>query len=126
LKSALQAAHHFKSHRMIAVVWFLRRNLSDLALLLPGIIALPIFSIVPGILGQGLPLSQPPDAAKSAGRGLKMIVVMIISFSLAGVASVTWSLGVFWWLVLGEAIIVMSLWPLLHRRLTRISWQATE
>ena len=55
------------------IVWLLRGDLSQLILFLPGIIALPVFALVPSLGGKGVPLSLPTDAAKSAGRGLNMI-----------------------------------------------------
>ena len=55
------------------IVWLLRGDFSQLILFLPGIIALPVFALVPSIGGKGVPLSLPTDAAKSAGRGLSMI-----------------------------------------------------
>ena len=66
------------------IVWLLRGELSQLILFLPGLIALPVFALVPSIGGKGVPLSLPADAAKSAGRGLNMILVMMISFCAGG------------------------------------------
>ncbi|HZT22436.1 MAG TPA: hypothetical protein VFB55_05965 [Verrucomicrobiae bacterium] len=108
------------------IVWLMRGNLSQLALFLPGIIALPVFALVPNLGGHGVPLSQPPDAAKSATRGLNMIVVMIIALALAGVASLSWKQGWFWWLVPGEAVVAISLYSVMRLALAKANWPSNE
>ncbi len=40
----------------------------ELLLLLPGLIALPVYALVPGLLGKAIPLSAPIEEGKSAGR----------------------------------------------------------
>jgi hypothetical protein len=108
------------------IVWLLRGDWSQLVLLLPGIIALPVFALVPSLGGKAVPLSQPTDAAKSAGRGLNMIVVMIIAFALAGLASLAWSQGWFWRLVLGEFVVAAGLYLFMRRSLARVRWESVE
>jgi hypothetical protein len=104
------------------IVWLLRGDLKPLLLFLPGIIALPVFALVPSLGGRGIPLSLPADAAKSAGRGLNMIVVMAITFGLAEVAALAWTQGWFWWLVLGEAIVAVCLYCVMRLSLMRTRW----
>ena len=108
------------------IVWLLRGDFSQLILFLPGIIALPVFSLVPSIGGKGVPLSLPTDAAKSAGRGLNMILVMMIAFGLAEVASLSWSQGWFWWLVLGETIVAAGLYSAMRLALANVPWPSIE
>jgi hypothetical protein len=108
------------------IVWLLRGDWSQLVLLLPGIIALPVFALVPNLGGKAVPLSQPTDAAKSAGRGLNMILVMLIAFALAGLASLAWSQGWFWRLVLGEFAVAAGLYFFMRRSLARVRWTSTE
>ena len=109
------------------IVWLLRGNLTPLILFLPGLIALPVFALVPSLGGKGgVPLSVPPDAAKSASRGLSLIGVMIVTFALAGIASLAWSQGWFWWLILGEAVVAAMLYAILRVRLGRTRWASAE
>jgi hypothetical protein len=108
------------------IVWLLRGDLTPLILFLPGLIALPVFALVPSIGGKAVPLSQPTDAAKSAGRGLNMIVVMLITFGLAMVSSLAWTQGWFWWLVAGEAAVAVVLYATMRFALAKVRWPSTE
>lgn len=53
-----------------------QRELSQLLLLLPGIIALPVFALLPSVSGT-VPLAAPINEAKGVGRGLSMIGLMV-------------------------------------------------
>jgi hypothetical protein len=108
------------------IVWLLRGDFSQLILFLPGIIALPVFALVPSIGGKGVPFSLPTDAAKSAGRGLNMILVMMIAFGLAELTSLSWSQGWFWWLVLGETIVAVGLYSAMRLKLANVLWPSIE
>jgi len=111
---------------VVLIVWLLRGDLSQLILFLPGIIALPVFALVPSIGGKGVPLSLPTDAAKAAGRGLNMILVMIVAFALAWLASLSWSQGWFWWLMLGETIVAIGLYAVMRVALANVRWPSIE
>src|SRR5204863_6717541 len=87
------------------ILWLVGIKASHLALLLPGLIALPIYALVPCLGGKAVPLSLPTEEAKSAGRGIHMIAVMMVSFALAGLATWSWSAGWFRWLLLVETIL---------------------
>ncbi len=106
------------------VFWLLQGDLSQVALLLPGVIALPVFALVPNLGGRGVPLSQPADAAKSAGRGLSVIVVMMIAFALASVSSMAWSQGWFWRLILIETAAAICFYAVLRWMLLKARWPA--
>ena len=108
------------------IIWLIRGNISQLILFLPGIIALPVFALVPHLGGHGVPLSQPTDAAKSASRALSAIVVMIVAFALAGLASYSWTQGWFWWLMLGEAIVAVGLYSAMRLSLTHARWASID
>jgi hypothetical protein len=105
------------------IVWLLRGDYSQLLLFIPGILAMPVFALLPNAGGRAVPLSQPIDAAKAAGRGLKMMLVMFIAFAVAGLASLAWSHGWFWWFVSVEAIVAAGLYGFLRAKLSKASWQ---
>jgi hypothetical protein len=108
------------------IAWLLRGDLTPLILFLPGIIALPVFALVPSLGGRGVPLSLPTDAAKSAGRGLNMIIMMAITFGLAMLASSAWTQGWFWWLVLGESVVSVCLYCGMRLLLAKTRWPKSE
>jgi hypothetical protein len=108
------------------IVWFMTGDVRDLLLLLPGLLTLPVFSLIPMLGGRGIPLSQPIDAAKAAGRGFKVIGVMMLAFCIAGLSSVTWSHGWFGWLLVGEAGLVAALYVVLRIVLRRTPWPQDE
>jgi ABC-2 type transport system permease protein len=76
---------------------------AHLPLLLPGIIALPVYAMLACLGGNAVPLSLPSEEAKSAARGLKMIAVMMVSGLLALAATLSWNYGWFRWMLLLEA-----------------------
>jgi len=109
-----------------SIIWLMNRNLNQLFMLVPGIIALPVFALVPMINGRSIPLSMPSDAAKAAGRGLNMMLVMFIAFALAGVAALAQSQGWFWWFVLVEAVAAVVIYVILRATINRASWPSME
>jgi hypothetical protein len=109
-----------------ALGWWFPKESSQLALLLPGIIAVPIYALVPNLGGKGLPLSLPIEEAKSANRALSMIGVMLVSLALAGLATWSWVAGWFKWLLLGEIIVVACLYPVFRHWVTSARWPSME
>jgi ABC-2 type transport system permease protein len=108
------------------IVWLLRNDASQLLLFIPGLIALPVFALIPNIGGKGVPLSVPGDAAKAAGRGLGMMGVMVVSFALAGVTQWAWRDGWFRWFVLAEAMAAIILYVILRLQLDKVRWPSLE
>jgi hypothetical protein len=108
------------------IFWLMGTELSRLAMLLPGLIALPIYSLIPCLGGGAVPLSMPNEEAKSAGRGLQMMAVMVISFALSGIAMWSWSGGWFHWLVLVELILAVGLYAKIRASLAAVRWPSLE
>ena len=106
--------------------WVMRGQVTELALLLPGLIALPVYSLIPNLGGKGVPLSLPTEEAKSAGRGLTMIGVMAISGLLSAVATFAWSGGWFWWLVMFELVAVAALYVGMRASISAARWPPLE
>jgi ABC-2 type transport system permease protein len=99
---------------------------SQLALLLPGLVALPVYALVPCLGGKAVPLSLPTEEAKSAGRGLHMIGVMIVSMALSGLSVWAWSGDWFRWLLIGETILVGGIYALMRVSLASVRWTSLE
>jgi ABC-2 type transport system permease protein len=99
---------------------------SHLPLLLPGIIALPIYAMLPCLGGGAVPFSLPTEEAKSAGRSVKMVSVMIVSALLAVGATLSWNYGWFKWLLLVEAIVAIGLYFLMRASVGSARWTSLE
>jgi ABC-2 type transport system permease protein len=106
--------------------WLLAGDSAILLLLLPGMIALPTFSLVPCLGGAAIPLSQPSDEAKSAGRGLTMIAAVMVSMAISGLATMAWWAGWFWWLVIVESIVAVGLNRVMVRSIAALRWSSLE
>jgi hypothetical protein len=111
---------------MIGLILLLRGNLSHLPLLLPGILTLPIYLLIPSLGGRGAPLSLPIDEAKGAGRGVSFIGATVVSFALAGLASFSWTAGFFWPLIAAELAVVAGLYLALRRAAAAARWPRGE
>ncbi|HAB15919.1 MAG TPA: hypothetical protein PLX89_20745 [Verrucomicrobiota bacterium] len=108
------------------VAWAFVGATSDLALLLPGLIALPVYALIPCLGGNAVPFSVPSEEAKSASRGLSMIGVMVVSMAGAGVALWAWSSGWFEWFLLGESVAVIGLYIGMRRAVQSARWSSME
>ena len=109
------------------LAWLLCGELgTSLLLLLPGILVIPLYALIPGLGGRAIPLSQPTESAKSAGRGLRMFGVVFGSMALAGVASFAWSQGWFAPFLLLEIIVTAALYFLFRLRVDTTPWPALE
>jgi len=108
------------------ILWLVGVKASHLALMLPGLIALPIYALVPCLGGKAVPFSLPTEEAKAAGRGVHMIAVMIVSFALAGLAVWSWSAGWFRWLLLAETILAGGIYAAMHISLASVRWTSLE
>jgi hypothetical protein len=108
------------------VCWLMQGNSAPLLMLLPGVIALPIFALVPTLRGEAVPLSQPGDEAKSVGRGLTMMAAVMISMAISGLAMLAWWGGWFWWFVGIESIVVVGLHWLMCKQLEKARWSSLE
>jgi hypothetical protein len=93
---------------------------------LPGIIALPVYAMLACLGGQAVPLSLPSEEAKSAGRGVKMIGVMMVSALVALVATLSWNYGWFGWLLLVEVISAGGIYYFLRASVGSARWTSLE
>jgi len=104
------------------MVWLARHESSQLLLLLPGLIAVPVYAMIPCLGGKAVPLSLPTEDAESAHRGLVMFLVMAISLALSGLAAWGWTGGWFWWLVLVETVVAGSVYATMRASLATVGW----
>ena len=108
------------------VAMLIQHDSSQLLLLLPGVLLLPVYALIPSRLGGAVPLSVPTEEAKSAGRGLWFIVVMVISMALGGLALFAQHEGWFWRLVAGEVVVGTLIYVAMRQSLGRVKWDSAE
>ncbi len=107
----------------VAVIsMFVTGGTAQLPLLLPGVIAMPVYALIPTAGGKGAPLSRPTDESKSTSRGLSVLGVMAVSVGLAAAAAVAWQAGYFVWLILAEAVAAGAVFAALSAWEARGRW----
>src|SRR5581483_87957 len=75
------------------LVWCLHRQTAQLALFLPGLIILPVFTLSAHLGGRAVPFSKPGEEAKSARRGLDLLIITVVSVGLSFLATSAWEAG---------------------------------
>lgn len=108
------------------IIWMVQHDVSKLVLFLPGLMLMPVVSLVPAVLGRGIPLSLPNEEIKSAGRSMKIMVVMFVAMGISGVASLANRFGHLWWMILAEAVILLPLYFGLLAFVSRRRWKPLE
>jgi hypothetical protein len=111
---------------VVAALALLLPDHASSKLMLPGIVLLPIYAMIPCVGGRATPLSQPAEEAKSANRGLLVMGMMIGSFVISGLAFWTSRLGYFWEFMLVESLAVVVVYALMRRSLARTPWPSME
>jgi ABC-2 type transport system permease protein len=104
----------------------MQRDVSDLLLLLPGVIALPLVSIIPNMGGRSVPLSQPIEQAKAASRGLTLMGTTFATIGLSMVAMLARHFEMLVPFLIVELLVVVPLYYALHRSVTRAGWTAMD
>ncbi len=108
------------------VTFAVRLDVAQLLLLLPGAVAMPVFALIPGLTGGGVPLSCPTEEAKGASRGLAMMGINFLSLGLAAVSYWSWSAGWFHWFLLVEALVAVGLYVVMRSGFSRLCWPSME
>jgi hypothetical protein len=108
------------------LVWLVYRDTSKCLLLLPSVIALPAFALIPNIGGKGVPLSLPTEEAKSANRGLLLVAGIFFAMLLGALTTAARSFGVFWWFVVVELIVVVLAYVAMRKSIAAARWPPME
>src|SRR5260221_1793694 len=87
------------------IAWLVGGESMQLLLLLPGVIALPVYAMVGCLGGKAVPFALPSEEGKSARRGVVMMGSVIIAMVLAGLGTLALTGGLFWGLRLGGTIL---------------------
>jgi hypothetical protein len=108
------------------IVWVAQRNVTHLLLFLPGLILVPLVSLVPAVMRRGVPLSFPNEEIKSAGRSMKMMGVMVAAGALSFAASFAFRMGWFGWFILAEVAIATPIYFGLLALISRLRWKPID
>jgi hypothetical protein len=95
-------------------------------MLLPGLIALPVYAMIPGAIEKTIPLSKPTEEAKSATRGAMMFVLMISALALPGIGMAAKQFGWFWPFLGLEAFFSIVACLALNMMISRARWDPLE
>jgi ABC-2 type transport system permease protein len=105
----------------------MQRSFTPLALSLPALFFLPVFSLVTGLLGQWLPLSKPPEDVKNTAAGcLMMVGSMVAAGIVGGLASWMWHIGHFGFYLAVEAALMLGVSFLMKYVMRDTPWVAMK
>lgn len=107
-------------------IWAINRDFSQLFMILPGTVALPVFAISSGFITNGVPLSMPTEEAKAASRGLSVMGAAFAAMILGGISGVAWSFGWFQQFMLVECIGATLFYVVMRMALNRRLWPRIE
>ena len=108
------------------LVLLMSQERTELALLLPGLVSLPIFTLSPHLGGRAIPFSRAGEEARTARRGLDLFGMMFISAILSMIATWAWLTGWFTWLLLGEVVLAGIVYTIMRAALARTPWPSIE
>ncbi|MCC6153976.1 MAG: hypothetical protein IT367_09475 [Candidatus Hydrogenedentes bacterium] len=109
-----------------SILLFMHKDLSQLLLMLPGIIAMPVLAIAMTYDNGCVPLSMPSEEAKNMSRGLVMMLITFSSFPIAGVSAWAWYTGWFHWFLAGELVLAIGVYLLFRANVNRMAWRSLE
>lgn len=105
----------------------IQHSVVPLAMTLPSLIFLPTFSLVPGLIGNWLPLAKPAEEQRDVGTGcIFMAFVMVISAIIGGLSWYTWSKGWFVPFIVIEAVVMYSANQFLIHHIQHKVWLPDE
>jgi ABC-2 type transport system permease protein len=111
---------------LAVLVWLLHHDLSQLLMLLPGIIVIPVFAMIPNLGGRAVPFSLPSDEARASGRGVTMMAAIFVSMALAAIALFCQAMGWFWFYIPGLILVSASFYWIARRSITNAAWPSLE
>lgn len=102
------------------------QSIEAAAMLLPGIIALPVFSMIAGAVFKAVPLSAPTEEAKNATHVPMMMLSMLAAMALAATAFAAKAAGLLVPFLVLELVACLAVGYLLKRRIDSIPWQLID
>lgn len=91
-------------------------GLQGLQLSLPGLIAIPLITLLPALTEDYLPLSHPAVRGDQSTRNMGLMLISMLAMAIVlGIAYIAWMFEVLWYLIGIELIVVIFLFWLLNR-----------
>ena len=91
----------------ILIAYLTMGGRESLPFAVPGLIAIPTLSLLPGLWGSYLPLSRPAARGEQSSRNMVlMFLTMFAMFAVVGVSWLAWSLGYLPVLIAIELVVV--------------------
>jgi len=89
---------------------------AGLQLALPGMIAIPVISLFPGLREDYLPLSRPVSRGDQSSRNMGLMIMSMIAMAIVlGFAYIAWTFNVLWYMVAIEFVVVVLVYYLMNR-----------
>lgn len=110
----------------LAVFGAVTNGPQTILMLLPGLLLLPAYCSLEGATDSGILLSRPSEEARSAQRGCDLMLYMLVSFIVGGIAGAAWYLNFFTIFLVLEAVAVFFVTRQLDASLKRTGWQSLE
>ena len=111
---------------LLAVVCLLPGGADHAEMLLPGLIAMPIYALVPGAVDNAVPLSKPTEEAKAGARGGVMFLLMMSALIVPGLGIGARKLGFLPIFLVMELIAAAGICWSLNAMISRKKWDALE
>jgi len=99
---------------------------SSVWLILPGVIAMPAYALIPGIIGNATPLSNPMEEAKSMNNMPIMMLSTFGAMGIGGVATTASSMGFLAIFLIIETISSVALCCFLYSITKKATWRVYD
>ena len=109
-----------------AISWVAAGGNSHILLMIPGVLALPVYAMMACVRADSAPLALSTEDAKAAGRGLTMIGAMVVSVFLAFLSAMAWKQGWFNWLLVIESLALIGAYFTMRGFVSRARWTSLE
>lgn len=107
----------------VALIGMAFGNIANWPLLVPGLIALPVFGMIACVVGNPLPLSRPTEEAKSAGRGVTQMLVMFGAIATGFVTLAAWKSHRMTTLILVESAMALAAYIMCRQLVQDARWR---
>jgi hypothetical protein len=110
----------------VGLALVLTRQPAELVMIIPALLTLPVFAMIPCLRGDAVPFARAIETYKGAGRGFYVLGAMFAAMVIAGAAAAARHFGVLPYMLLGEAVLVSIVYAAMRRSVERSRWTSLE